>query len=191
MPWFPQFAGQMAGVITLLAFAPYIISMVRGHTKPNRATWWILVIVGVMLAASYRSVGAKNTIWVPVSFVVGPLAIALLSLKYGEGGWSKFDRYCVLGALIASAFWLFQGALAALLINLATDWLGLMPTVRKAYWRPHTENKFAWVAWFIGSTLNLFAVEEWKFELAVYPVYMFVGNGILVLLVCWPRSKSR
>src|SRR5688572_11025851 len=91
-------AGKVAGVVSFVAFVPYILAILRGETKPNRATWWIWTVVGFMLGASYYSSGANNTIWVPVSYIVGPLVTALLSIKYGEGGWNRFDKGCLLGA---------------------------------------------------------------------------------------------
>ncbi|MDO8648708.1 MAG: hypothetical protein Q7R81_02900 [Candidatus Peregrinibacteria bacterium] len=191
MPTFTVLIGWLAGVLTFAAYVPYFISMVRGKTKPNRATWWILLIVGVMLAGGYYSLGAKDTIWVPIGYVVGPLVIAIFSLWFGEGGWSRFDRSCLMGAAVAGVlWWLFNAPLTALIINLVMDWLGLMPTVRKAYHRPHTEDRLSWMCWFAGSFVNLFAVGHWTAELAVYPIYMVVGNGIIATLVCWPRKQS-
>ena len=31
--------GQLAGTISFLGFVPYIIEIVQGKTRPNRATW--------------------------------------------------------------------------------------------------------------------------------------------------------
>ena len=144
----------------------------------------------MMLAGSYYSLGARDTIWVPVGYVIGPLVIAILSLKYGEEGWSKFDRFCLAGAVAAGVlWWVFKTPMTALIVNLVMDWLGLMPTARKAYHRPHTEDRLSWMCWFVGSLLNLFAVGTWTVELAIYPIYMAVGNGIIAALVCWPRKK--
>src|SRR5207248_2703381 len=81
--------GQLAGAISFLGFVPYIIEIVQGKTRPNRATWWIWAVVGAMLCASSYASGARHALWVPLSYVIGPLATALLALKYGEGGWDR------------------------------------------------------------------------------------------------------
>lgn len=183
--------GWLAGIITFCGYVPYFISTVKGKTKPHRATWWILVLVGLMLVGSYYSLGAKDSLWVPIGYVIGPLIIAILSLWYGEAGWSTFDTLCLTGASIAGIlWWLFRSPLIALIINLTMDWFGLMPTVKKAYHRPHTEDQLSWICWFFGSFLNLFAIEHWTFELGIYPIYMVLGNGIIVILVCWPRNRT-
>src|SRR3990167_5114886 len=139
-------AGKVAGIVSLVAFVPYIIAILRGETKPNRATWWIWTVVGFMLGASYFSSGANHTIWVPVSYIIGPIIIATLSIKYGVGGWTRFDRYCLLGAVVSMVFWwMFNSPFIVLLINLFIDFMGALPTIRKAYYEPESEDRTAWV----------------------------------------------
>lgn len=177
--------GFFAGFLTILAYAPYIYSTIKGTTKPNRATWWILVMVGMMLASSYHALGANVTLWVPVSYIIGPLAIALLSIKFGEGGLSILDMCCLLGAMAgAILWWRFGNPFFALVINLIMDFLALIPTIRKAYARPHTEDQTSWIFWLTGSLFNLLAMEFWTLELSIYPLYMVTGNGLITLLVC-------
>lgn len=184
MPEITAIAGKVAGIVSLVAFLPYIVAIMRGKTTPNRATWWIWTIVGFMLGASYYSSGANHTIWVPMSYIIGPLVTAILSIKYGEGGWTRFDRACLFGAAVSAVFWwLFSSPLVALLINLFIDFLGALPTIKKAYYKPETENKLAWTLFIIGNTTNLFAIETWSFAIAVYPIYMFFGSGTIAALV--------
>lgn len=183
-------AGKVAGIISLAAFVPYIIAILRGQTKPNRATWWIWTVVGFMLGASYYSSGANHTIWAPVSYTIGPLVTAILSLKYGEGGWTRFDRCCLLGAGTSMAlWWMFSSPLIALILNLFIDFLGALPTYRKAYHEPEGEDRAAWALFFAGSIANLFAVETWAFAIAVYPIYMFLGNGVIATFVFLRRHQ--
>jgi len=182
--------GRLAGIISLIAFVPYIVSILRGKTKPNRATWWIWTVVGCMLAASYYLSGAKETIWVPVSYLVGPLATSLLSLKFGEGGWTRFDRWCLFGAGASLVLWLaFSSPLIALLINLFIDFLGALPTIRKVYFDQKSEDPIAWGLFFVGNTCNLFAIGSFDFAIVVYPIWMFLGSGAVAMLLLIPRKK--
>ena len=190
MPDITAIAGKVAGVVSLVAFVPYIIATLRRQTKPNRATWWIWTVVGLMLGASYWSSGANHTIWVPASYIIGPLATAILSLRYGEGGWTRFDRYCLIGAGVSAVlWWVFSSPLVALSINLCIDCAGALPTVRKAYANPEGEDRLAWIMFFAGNSINLLAIEHWNFAIASYPVYMFFGSGIITALILRPRKK--
>lgn len=185
MAYIPTLFGLLAGLLTMVAYGPYLLSTIKGKTKPNRATWWILVVVGVMLASSYYALGAHSTLWVPLSYIIGPLVIASLSIKFGEGGLSKLDIICLIGAFSGFIlWWIFANPLIALIINLIIDFLGLIPTIKKSYLRPHTEDEISWVLWFAGSFLNLMAMDIWSVSLFIYPIYMVIGNGLIALLVC-------
>src|SRR3989344_7303450 len=122
--------GIIAGVIAFLAYIVYIISIFRGGSKPNRATWWIWSFMGLVIGISYYFSGAENTIWVPFVEFIGPFSIALLSLKYGEGGLEdRTDIICLTGAIISIILWIiFKNPVVALVTNLAVDSFALIPT---------------------------------------------------------------
>ena len=183
--------GLLAGLLSLAAFVPYIIAIVKGATKPNRATWWIWTINGLILLASYYASGAESTVWVAVGYFVGSLLTAVLALRYGEGGWSPFDRSCLLGAALGLLFWwMFNSSIVALVTTLFVDFAGALPTIRKAYRAPETEDRVAWGLFISGNTVNLLAVEAWSFAIAVYPVYMFLASGTIAVLVLRPRLRT-
>lgn len=191
----PVFLGRTAGVISFAAFIPYVIAILRRETKPNRATWWIWTIVGFMLGASYYFSGANQTIWVPVSYIIGPFFIAILSIKYGEGGWTRFDRNCLLGTGVSLIlWWVFNSSLIALLINIFIDLIGALPTIKKSYREPEKEDETAWILFFLGNIINLFAIETWKFAIIIYPIYMLLCCGTITVLVIFRkpnRAKER
>lgn len=166
--------GQAAGAISLFGFVPYLTSVVRGRTRPSIATWWIWTLVGCLIVVSYYAAGARTSIWTPVSYVIGPLVIALVSLRYGDRGWSRFDRMCVLGAGLSLLLWALSGTpIVALLFNIAIDLLGALPTVRKTWVAPESEDRLSWAIFLVANTLNLLAVAPWTFANASYPIYMF------------------
>ena len=176
-------AGKLAGIISLTAYAPYIISTLRKETKPNRASWFIWLTVSLIIALSYRDAGASYAFLVPVGYTIGSTIIAILSLKYGVGGWTRFDRNCLFGAGISLVLWrIFNSPMTALLINLFINLLGTLPTIRKAYYQPETENKVTWSMFSLGTIVNLFAIEKWVFSMAVYPVSMVFIVGIVTVL---------
>ncbi len=134
---FYEIAGIFAGITSFLAFFLYYVSILRRKTSPNRATWLILTVVGALIASSYYEIGARETIWVAISYVLGPFIAFLLSIKYGEGGWTRFDKFCLAGAIISLIFWWLSGlALITLLINIFIDFLGILPTIKKSYLNP-------------------------------------------------------
>ncbi len=184
--------GVLAGIFSFSAFILYYISILRGKTIPNRATWLILTIVGIIIASSYYSVGARETIWVAVSYVLGPFITFLLSIKYGEGGWNNFDKHCLIISGVSIIIWLLSGsAIITLLINIFIDFLGILPTLKKSYLRPYSEELTPWTVTFIASLLNIVAIREWIFSIYIYPIYMLVFNTLIMLLILLPNLRSR
>jgi hypothetical protein len=159
---------------------------------PNRATWCIWAIVGVILCASYYSSGSTQAIWVPASYAVGQVLIAILALKYGEGAWSRFDRLCMLGAGISLIlWWQLKSPAIALIINISIDSLGALPTLKKVYAEPETENCLAWSITLAASTCNLFAIDQWSISNCAFPLYLFWLNITMVTLILRPTLQER
>lgn len=187
-------AGIGAGTLALLSFFPYVRGILHGKTRPNRATWWIWTIVAGIIVASYvfSNEPTGYTIILPISYFLGQGLIAMLSLKYGVGGWAPFDRLCLLGAgLSLILWWLLSSPLAALLVNIAVDFFGALPTIRKSYLEPETENMAAWLLTVGGDTLNLFAIQAITIFVITYPVYLFATDGIILGLLLLPFVRKR
>ena len=162
-----EFIGVMAGIMSLVAYFPYIRSILKHKTKPSRSSWWIWSLVGFFILLSYYDVGARNTIWIPLVFFICPLIIAILSIKFGEGkNLNKLDKLCIFGVITSLIPWIiFKSAQITLLINIFIDFLGFLPTFQKIHKHPLTENRFAWTLFFIGSILNIVALENLAFQL--------------------------
>ena len=166
--------------------------MFKSNTTPNRAGWFILVIAGIILAASYYETGARDTIWVPLGYILGPLIVSILAIKRGEGGFSAFDKKCLSATATSVLFWwLFSSPTIAFIINLIIDWFGILPTIKKAYERPMSESKLAWSFFFLSTIVNFFAVENWSldhWQIIIYPISMFIGTGSIALLVLFKKQ---
>ena len=184
--------GIIAGIISIIAYLLYNLSILRHQTKPNKATWIILTLVGLLILISYYLEGARETIWVPIAYVVGPLIIAVLAIKWGEKGWSRLDKICLAGSGISILFWFFtNSALLTLLINILIDFLALLPTIKKSYNRPETEDRVAWLLETIASVINILAIKTWIFSIYIYPIYLIVVNGVISFLLLSKIGKNK
>lgn len=141
--------------------------------------------MGLVLALSYQFSGAENTIWVPYVEFLGPFMVALLSLKYGEGGIdNKTDIVCLIGSLFSILLWIiFSNPVIALVTSLAVDSFAIIPTVKKSYLRPEGEDFWAWFGTGLADSLNFFAVEKFTFAILIYPIYMLTSDLIIVSIL--------
>lgn len=187
---FKAIVGMLAGIFSLLGFIPYIITVLQGKTKPNRASWWIWASLGIVLAVSNYSAGARETMWLLIAYALCQLIIATLALRLGEGGWNSFDLTCMLGAGVSILlWWWFKSPLVAITISIAIDSLGALPTIKKTYHKPESEDFFSWLMFWMAGTLNLYALSEWSFALSAQPLYLFCFNSIILILLLNPKLK--
>lgn len=172
--------GVVAGIVALLAMAPYVVSILRGTTRPSRTSWLIWAVVALVLLASYRRSGATDTIWLAAAYFVIPVTVLGFSFKYGIVSASALDWWCLLGAAVGVGAWLlFRSAPAALFICIAVDGIGAVPTLRKAYEEPLSEDLRGWAIAFAASVLNLLVVADWSLQISLYPVYSFALTGAI------------
>lgn len=182
--------GGIAGALAFLQLFPYLISIVRGHTKPERTTFAIWSLVNIIIVSSYVAVGAQTTIWVSMVYAVSSVFIFGLSFKYGVGGFNKFDVVCLVLAVVGVIIWISTAnPLIALYFSIFVKAIGLMPTLRKVYYRPDTENTVAWVMCASASALNMFALVSFAPSIAILPIYSLIGDGAVALMVLFPKLR--
>ena len=184
MSQFTGIFGIIAGILSFSAYIFYIFAILRGETKPSRATWFIWAVIGIILAFSYRASGAEDTVWVAVSEAIAPTIIALLAIKYGVGGTDKTDVLSFVGSLFSLVLWyIFDSAVVALVTNLAIDFFAALPTIKKTWTNPEHEDRFAWILTQTGNLINLFAIDKPIFAVIIYPAYTFIIDGIITGLL--------
>jgi hypothetical protein len=190
-----ELIGKTAGILSFAAYALYILTTIAPGkffgqtTRPNRATWWILTLVGGLIAESYYCSGAKTTMWVAASYFVGPLLISIISLhpKLGVGGWTGTDKWCLLCAVICLWFRMTfpDYPKISLALSLTTDLFGLWPTIKKSYLTAESEDKYAWTLETGACFINMFAINSLSWEIWLQPLYLFVINATILALLVW------
>ena len=176
--------GQIATSIITIAYLPYVFSIISNRTKPNKTTWLVLFLIGIITFFAYKNVGAVATLGVALANVIGPLFIFILSLKYGEG-WENIKdfKYLILSVIAIILWQIYDSPLTGLVFNLIADSTAFLPTIVKSYLRPETEDMLTWFLFLTGNIINLFAIEMWQFSIYIYPVYILIAESIVFLLL--------
>ena len=126
--------GQIATFVTIIAYLPYIFSILKHRTLPDRTTWSVLFSIGIITFLAYRSIGADATLGVALANVVGPFVIFLLSLKFGEGWKNINDFKYLIFSVIAIILWqVYDSPLIGLIFNLSADLVAFIPTIKKIF----------------------------------------------------------
>lgn len=186
----PQLLGSIAGLVALLSIVPYIVSILRGYTKPSRSAYAIWVVIEILTAASYIAAGARATMWVSLAISLSAIVIFFLSFKYGMGGASKLDLWCLGLAAAAIICWLTtKNPVIALCMGVLAGKIGYVPVIKKSYLYPETENNLSWIMIALASFLNICALTSLKFEIAIVPIASFGVQAVVVFLLVFPRQR--
>lgn len=178
------YLGLFSGILILSSFVSYIFGIIRGTTKPNRATWFMLSAISLLIATSYYDLGAKSTFWPAASVATGTVVVALLAIRFGSGGWNWLERVCIAACSVSAIFYMYSDSpLTILILSLLMDGAALVPTMRHAIQSPHEEDKTAWTLTLIADALAVAAIDQWHFSIIVYPLYMVIVNGIIVVIL--------
>lgn len=175
--------GALAACLGVISFLPYIFSILQGETRPHRTTYGIWSLIGLVEVLSYFASGARITVLLPLIYLLGEAAIFLLSIRRGMGGTSRLDIFCLAGAALGVVGWaVTDNPHVALYLSLSASFCGFLPTVKKTYLLPHTENNLSWTIASMAAMLNLLAVPHLAFDMFIYPVYLFLFDSIEALL---------
>lgn len=181
----------LGSVFTIICFIPYIVSILQGKTKPNRATWWVWAINGTILSLGNIAIGANYTLLPIICPVAAQWYIAILSIKHGEGGWNRFDRRCFVASGISFILWrILNYDLIAIILPLLVDVFAALPTLKKSFAEPETEDLLTYVLYTVGGLFTVMAVQEWTFAIAITPIYILLLNAAIVLLLTRHKTQS-
>ncbi len=183
--------GILGGIFSTIAYIPYIVSIFKKETRPQRATWLIWIFSDSLVLASYYSLGATDSVWLPIAYVIGTIVVFLLSIKYGEGGTAAADIFCLIMTGVSGALWWYtKNPMSALLTNLAIVIIGIIPTIPKVWKDPYSENLFAFSFWGSGSVCTLLAVVLSKnngFAMYIAPTVFLVLQCIVAFFMIMRR----
>lgn len=164
-------------VLILAASPPYIIDILKGKTKPERITWLIFSVLGVIAFISQLLLGASWSLAFSGVDTAASIVILGLSLKFGVGGHTKLDT----AALIIAAIGVFVSIFAkepiiSLFGVILADVSGVALTVKKVYENPDSETTVTWVLVGTASLLGIASISHFTLGVLLYPAYLMAAN---------------
>ncbi len=178
-------------VVNFAACLSYVRAILKGEAAPNRITWFLWALVPLIAGVAQWRAGVGISTLVVLSGGAGPACVVLASFVRGKGSWQlgPFDYICGACALAALALWAVTGEpVTAIVLSILGDFAAALPTLRKAWLAPATENRSTYVIALLGTTLGIFSVEETTFAAYAFNAYLVAIIGALVLILYWPRN---
>lgn len=186
------FFGILAGVLSTLAFIPYVRDTWARRTQPKRASWFIWSILGTIAFFSQVYEGAGPTLWLAGAQIAGTIVVFVLSISRGVGGvLYAEDRWILIAAALGLIIWaMTDTAVYALFITIAINLMGGWITVTKAYRDPGSETYSTWALSAVASAFAIFSLGTVDWVLLAYPMYLLTINSAIVCAITLGRARA-
>ncbi len=181
-----EFLVFVAAIASLLAAVVYIRSMFKGHTMPNRVTWFMWSVAPFIATAAAVSNGVGLAV-IPV-FMAGlsPFLILTASFFNKKAYWklARFDFiYGMLSGLALVLWYVTDSPNLAIIFAIVSDALAAVPTLTKAWRHPETESAWPFIVGLFSPMTSFLVAVTWGFSELAFPTYLIVINFLIVISV--------
>ncbi|MCU7940244.1 MAG: hypothetical protein KZQ64_14265 [gamma proteobacterium symbiont of Bathyaustriella thionipta] len=187
--FYKEILSAIAIVLTFIAFAPYIHSIIKGTIKPHVFSWiiWGTTTFVVFLAQldDNGGVGARP---IGVSGIITIFIAFLAYIKRTDITIKGIDWIFFISAMSSLPFWYFTSdPLWAVVILTTVDVLGFGPTLRKAYFYPHSESLLFFALFFARNFLVIMALENYSVTTVLFPAVIALACVFLMTMLIYRR----
>ena len=179
----------LSGVIFFLALVPYTITILKGktRTRPAKASWLIWASMDTVVFAGMVAKHSMNG--QILAAICGAWVVFFLTLKYGVPGWTRIDKICLGGTVLAMLLWAISGnPVVGIVTSLGSGLLGSVPTFVSAWHDPSRENKLAWTMCVVSCVFAILAISDWTLASAGQPlVFAFIDVTVWAIVMLRPQ----
>ena len=173
--------------LNLIGSLIYVLSVLRGKTRPNRVTWFILSFAPMIAFSSMMSQGVEfRQSLMTLTVGVSPLLILISTFFAKQPVWKieRFDLICGGLSILGLVAWLITGqGNTAIVFSILADGLAFLPTLVKAYKQPDSESPYLFIFGMINGAIALAIIQHGDFKHVAFPAYLFVADTAAVLLI--------
>ena len=191
----PRFV-YLAAALSLVGAYGYIRDTLRGDTSPNRVTWSLWGVEGVLafVVEIQQHVGLASLMTLMLGLV--PCAVVVASFRNRNAVWKlgAFDVICGTVSVAGLVCWAFVNEPTVALVSfVVADQMAALPTVRKSWLAPSTESPRLF---FLGSTncaITLLTLTKLTTAGVLFPGCILVADlivGLLIVSNVGPRFRG-
>jgi len=191
----PRFV-YLAAALSLVGAYGYIGDTLRGDTAPNRVTWSLWGVEGILAfcVEVQQHVGLAALMTLMLGLV--PCAVVVASFHNPKGVWKlgAFDAVCGAVSVGGLVFWTFVNEPTVALVSfVVADQMAALPTIRKSWLAPSTESPRLF---FLGSTncaITLLTLTKLTTAGVLFPGCILVADlivGLLIVSNIGPRLRG-
>lgn len=186
---YKEFLGAVAIALTLVAFFPYIVSIIHGTIRPHVFSWVIWGTTTFVVFLAQLEDGGGIGAWpIGVSGIITIFIALLAYIRRADISITRTDRLFLAAALSSLPFWYFTSdPLWAVVILTVVDVLGFGPTLRKAYMLPHSESLLFFGLFTTRNLIVIAALENYSVTTVLFPAVIATACMLLLVVITYRR----
>lgn len=176
--------------LAIASYGIYFRAIFRKKVTPHAITWLIWGTLNTFIFIQQSINEAGPGAWVTGVAAAANIFIFLLALRYGERSMAVLDWVCLTVAAAIVGLWLLHSD-ATITVSLACVIfiIGLLPTLRKSYYKPHEEAVATFGLNSLKFFLALFALQSLTVVTGLYPLTLGIANGFIVIFLIVRRRQ--
>lgn len=188
-----ELLGITAIILTIIAFLPYIRSIIKGTTKPHVFSWVIWGTTTLIVFMAQLSDNGGAGAWpLGVSGVITFYVAILAYRNKSDSTITKSDWIFFIMAMTAIPFWyITSNPLYAVLLLTTIDMVGYLPTIRKAYVKPFEEQALLYVLMMLQNILSIAALENYSLTTFLFPLATIIANLTVAFALASGRRRIK
>jgi hypothetical protein len=180
-------------ILQLIGGLGYLLDTLKGRVKPNKVSWllWSIAPLVAFFAEIKQGVGIVSLTTFITGFV--PLLIFIASFFNKKSEWNikKLDIICGILSILGLTLWLVtKVGNIAIFFSILADGLAAIPTIVKSYEEPETESDLVYLMAIVNAGIRLLVIRVWNFEHWGFPLYLFLLDLLLVILIRFKLGKK-
>jgi hypothetical protein len=184
--------GALAVIVQLSSYGIYLRGIYIGKIKPHAFTWFAWgTLTSIGFAAQVVSKAGAGS-WVMFMNALLCYSIAIIAFRQGHVKYSLFDWIALSGAILGGFLWYVTSNpfFAVILISIS-DAIGILPTIRKAYYFPNEESIAPWLVGIFTYALSILALNSLVITNWLYPASIMITDFIFVIEVSVRRRSLK
>lgn len=178
----------IASILAVVGNVSYLRDALAGRVKPHPYTWfvWSIVSMTTFLGGLAKGAGIGA---IPTGIAEGfTILIFLLSLKYLFKERARhirpIDNYFLAAALLGLIPWaLTKDPTISVVIVVCIDVIAFIPTLRKTWAYPETEQPLLYGMNVGRHVLTLFSLGSYNIATTIHSIAMIITNTLMVLFI--------
>jgi hypothetical protein len=191
----PRFV-YLAAALSLVGAYGYIRDTLRGTTSPNRVTWSLWGVEGVLafFVEIQQHVGLASLMTLMLGLV--PCAVVVASFRNRNAVWKlgAFDAVCGAVSVGGLIFWAFVNEPTVALVSfVVADQMAALPTVRKSWLAPSTESPRLFFLGSMNCAITVLTLTTLTTAGVLFPGCILVTDlivGLLIVSNVGPRMRG-